>query len=298
LKKEEQKNWMRICQNSNNNPKCKKEIFYKNKKILDDAIKKNTLCKSCCEYHEKNHKYIKIRIFKRTCPSCGKEIIYNNIKSYRNSLRKNKKCRSCSQRCKTIFRKTIEKMKISQIKRWKNLEERQKQSKRTSGKNNPMYKRGYLLEGKYNGMYNKSIKDIWIKRYGKERAKEMWKEYCKKQKLITINRKINNGNFGWPNYNKNVCDIIDWINMYYDLNFQHALNGGEVYLNKLGYFLDAYDIKRNIIIEFYEKRHYDKNGNLKQKELEREQEIIKLLKCEFIRINAFDKNNLILEKII
>ena len=88
-----------------------------------------------------------------------------------------------------------------------------------------------------------------------------------------------------------------WINKFYNYNFQHAMNGGEFRIKELGYWVDGYDKKKNIVIEFYERRHYKLNGELKERDIEREQEIIEHLNCEFVRINAFYKNDLILEKI-
>jgi hypothetical protein len=50
-------------------------------------------------------------------------------------------------------------------------------------------------------------------------------------------------------------------------------------------------VLRSSLSENYERAHYDQFGLLRKKELNREQDIIKALKCKFIRIHAYDKNN-------
>ena len=69
--------------------------------------------------------------------------------------------------------------------------------------------------------------------------------------------------------------------MYYGFNFQHAENGGEVCID--GYFPDGIDMEKKIIIEIDEPRHYDKNGNLKQKDIQR-QNYLENLGYKFIRV--------------
>jgi len=63
------------------------------------------------------------------------------------------------------------------------------------------------------------------------------------------------------------------------------MNGGEYHIKELGYWLDGYDKENNVVYEFDEKHHFDKNGNLSEKDITRQQEIELLLGCKFIRIN-------------
>lgn len=312
-----------MCSNPNNNLKCKKEIVYKNEYTYKNGINKNALCKSCVT--SQNNKNRSKELYKQIGEKGSKslKIFYQSkegmiLKKYFSKLRKGK---------------TVEELYGEE--KGKNI--KNKLRKATSGKNNPMYGKGYLLKGDKNGMYRKSVKDVWInkhglekandlqkemneknsksnsgtnnpmygisvydkwlEKYGKEIADKKYQEFCKQKRIDLINKRKRNGTWFWQSYNESACEIFNWINMYYNFNFQHALYNGKFAITKLGYFLDAYDEKQNTVIEFYEKHHYDKFGNLKQKELNREQEIIKYLNCEFIRINAFDKNNLILEKI-
>ena len=87
------------------------------------------------------------------------------------------------------------------------------------------------------------------------------------------------------NYNVDSILIIESIGKKHGWNFQHAENGGEIIV--LGYWLDAYDKEKNIVLEFDEPYHYDDilNNILREKDLERQQKIINFLQCEFWRYN-------------
>jgi len=87
-----------------------------------------------------------------------------------------------------------------------------------------------------------------------------------------------------PNYNPAGCKLIDEYGNKHGFNFQHAENGGEYFISKLGYWVDGYDEERNIVIEVDEPFHYDSNGNLSEKDIIRQEEIINFLKCDFIRM--------------
>jgi hypothetical protein len=96
----------------------------------------------------------------------------------------------------------------------------------------------------------------------------------------------------FPAYNHSSIQIIEQYGLENGFNFSHAENGGEFRISELGYWPDGYDKEHNVVIEFYEKHHYDIFGNLKERELERERQIMNCLNCKFIRIHAFDKDNL------
>lgn len=260
------------CPNKNNNPNCKKKM------------KQGPTCPSCSRYKKPK----------------SKEHIANMIKSLKGVLAGKKN----PMYGKSVYSVWLEKY---------GKEEADKRQKRYS-KNMSKAK-----SGKFNSMYNSSIKELLIKKHGKEKGKELWNLSNKKRSMSTSGKK--NGMFNHKytdetrkkmrlsainriekrvgklstNYNKNACEIFNWINSYYDLNLQHAENGGEYRVEKLGYFLDSYDIKNNIVIEFYEKKHY-RSGKLSNRDLRREQEIINNLGCEFIRIHG-NTSDLMMEKI-
>lgn len=86
-----------------------------------------------------------------------------------------------------------------------------------------------------------------------------------------------------PNYNPDACELIEQYGEKYGYNFQHAENGGEHHIKDLGYFLDGYDEKQNVVIEVDEAYHF-KNGELCEKDKRRQEEIEEHLGCEFIRV--------------
>lgn len=89
-----------------------------------------------------------------------------------------------------------------------------------------------------------------------------------------------------PRYNKEACKFFNELNKIKKWNGVHAENGGEYSVS--GYFVDFYDKKRNIVVEYDEPHHY-KFGKLLKKDKERQKEIIKYLKCKFYRYNSKTK---------
>lgn len=88
-------------------------------------------------------------------------------------------------------------------------------------------------------------------------------------------------------YSKRGCEYIENLNKEKHWNLQHAENGGEI--NCLGYWLDGYDKELNIVFEYDEERHYKDvlNNILTDKDLQRQQNIINELHCEFWRYNEY-----------
>lgn len=167
--------------------------------------------------------------------------------------------------------------------------------------------------GEKNGSYGIKLIDQFINKYGEEIGKQNYVEFGKsisrslKGRKITdeTKSKIRNSKIERirslkndinPFYNPIACKFIDEYGNKNGYNFQHAENGGEIKL-PIGFFLDGYDSDKNVVIEYYEKHHYDILGNLKEKEINREIEIINYLNCILIRVNAFNINEVKIEKI-
>ena len=111
-----------------------------------------------------------------------------------------------------------------------------------------------------------------------------------KQRLSAIKRIIRNlekGGQMQPGYNPNGCEYFNMLMKKTNTIIQHAENGGEYYIEKIGRWIDGYDKENNIAYEFDEKRHFNADGSLKEKDIQREQEIKSVLKCKIIRIKAF-----------
>ena len=114
------------------------------------------------------------------------------------------------------------------------------------------------------------------------------KKRTKKQKelsrILKINELKNKHGICHPNYNPIACVLFDKLNIEFGLNLCHAENGGEVKI--IGYFVDAYDIENNIIIEYDEKHH---NSIVQKKKDEiRQSNLIEKTGCTFIRIKQCD----------
>jgi hypothetical protein len=169
----------------------------------------------------------------------------------RQKMRKSKLGEKNNRFGKKHTKKSIEKIKASN-----NTEEILKiQKEKHSGKNN-----------------------YWFGKHHSEETK-------RKLRLSTIERlKKTFGSGACPSYNPKACKIIDDYGKKNGYNFQHALNGGEFYIENLGYWVDGYDKEKNIVIEVDEHHHFDALGNLKRNDILRQKQIKKSLQCKFIRI--------------
>jgi hypothetical protein len=105
-----------------------------------------------------------------------------------------------------------------------------------------------------------------------------------KDKIATshrINRsQLIKGTIQFPNFNPHACKVIEDYGKENGYNFQHALNGGEFHIRQLGYWVDGYDIDKNVVIEYYEKHH--STPKWEEKDKKRMKNIIETLKCKFI----------------
>ena len=131
-------------------------------------------------------------------------------------------------------------------------------------------KRKNFLEGKYKNFSHRHTEKT------KEKLRKFFKEKIEKQK----------GKFKCF-YSKKACEYIDKLNEKNNWHLQHAENGGEI--ECIGYFLDGYDKDLNIAFEYDEPTHYkDKLNNiLNDRDIQRQQNIINELQCEFWRYNEY-----------
>jgi len=89
-----------------------------------------------------------------------------------------------------------------------------------------------------------------------------------------------------PSYNPGSIPIIEEYGRKHGYKFQHAENGGEFHIAALGYWVDAYDAEKNVVLEYDESHHFDSEGNLRERDRQRQKEIEEHLGCEFIRIKC------------
>jgi len=83
-------------------------------------------------------------------------------------------------------------------------------------------------------------------------------------------------------YNATACHYFRQLNKEFGWNGLFAENRGEFKIH--GYFLDYYVPELNLVIEYDEKAHFDKNGKLKSRDVRRQHEIENILHCKFIRV--------------
>ena len=188
-------------------------------------------------------------------------------------------------------------------------ETKQKISNTLKGKmvreKNPFYGRRHTEKSKQ--IMSKKLKKRFANKentpwYGKKRSEEtrnkikqklkgikLSNEIKRKMRLSAINRINKQKGQMYPSYNKNSCEIFSFLNTKFNIDGFYAENGGEYLIKKFGYFVDYYEPKLNIVIEWDEINHYDCEGILKEQDIIREIEIMKYLKCDFFRIRE-DQN--------
>lgn len=169
--------------------------------------------------------------------------------------------------------------KISEFhkKKWKDPEYKKLQSKSRSGK--IPWNKGLT------GIFSKEA----LEKIGKSgllhKGKIVSKETRLKQRISAIKRMEKQlGHQVSPNFNTNACFLIDEYGKQHGYNFKHAMNGGEHYFKKLGYWVDGYDPEKNVVIEIDESHHFNAQGNLSEKDVRRQKEIEEYYGCTFIRI--------------
>jgi len=262
-------------------------------------------------------------LYKRNCPKCGKELSTKNVFWNRKAIRENKVCLSCSSKSHIITDKWRENMRKNHadISGEKNpffgkhhgAEIRKKCGESNIGKDrfSDKYKNELRIKmtGNGNHFYGKThtneIKKILSKPKtpdhkrklalslkGKPsplKGKHHTDETKRKMRISAIKRIKENGFIGremYPSVNPKEKDYFlkleeknDWNGIFFGKNKKQFL------VENLGYFVDYYEPDKNIVVEYDETRHYGKDWTLKEKDIKRQEEIIKILHCKFYRYN-------------
>jgi len=227
---------------------------------------------------ESSRKYV------RNCPSCNKELCYSNRKSFEYSINGRRGgdkpsglCISCAKKAnksavgernpmfgKKHSEETRRKIKEKRKFQVTSEETRTKMSVAHSGKYVSIETRLKMSESFKNRTYSEETR--------------------KKMKDSAIRRVKRQGLKFHPSYNQRSIPLIEEYGKKNGYNFQHAENGGEFYIKGLGYWVDAYDKEKNVVLEIDERYHYNPDGSLKEKDQIRQKQIEEHLKCKFIRI--------------
>lgn len=88
-----------------------------------------------------------------------------------------------------------------------------------------------------------------------------------------------------PSYNPIACKFFDWFDKQYNTTGRYATKGGEYLIEGLGYFVDYFNPEMKIIIEWDEERSHYRNGRLCDKDIQRQEEIMRYFpEYELLRI--------------
>ena len=252
---------------------CGKTLYYTSKYRLLDQERKKGVCYSC-RANSRSYDYI--------TPEFKKKLSVLMTKRFAKMTEEEK-------------RKWIKMGKIYSL-RQKPLTEEEKKAR--SGKGNNFYGKHHSREQrkKWSKMRKGKAMPLEtrmkISKTLKEKKINCGNRNCMKRpevrnkvRLATLkNLKEKYGNIT-PTFNLDACKYFDKLNKKRKWNLIHAKNGGEYYISELGYWLDAYDKERNIVVEYDEPKHYTILENLKEKDVKRQKEIIQHLKCRFFRFD-------------
>lgn len=291
----EKKIWERKC------PNCGEDIHYKYYSSKYTADKHNSICKKCLGLSRRRKDP-----YTRDCPMCNICIVYNSKRRYYDSKKHNRCCVSCGNKKRASMRRgkpgNRKGCKLSQ----EHVDAIRRHLKgRRVGSKHPMWgkthsndlKKKWSLErrGKNNGMFGKkhtleTRRKISNARKGKPGPKitDDGLRRLRIKRILEIEQDKYNGHPIIPSFNKKSCKFFKKLNDILDWKGVFATKGGEYQIKDLGYFVDYYEPNINLVIEWDEKRHYDVDGNLKQNDVARMNEIKHKLNCKFIRIKETD----------
>jgi len=230
--------------------------------------------------------------YSRKCPQCNELIFHKNQRALNQAIRTGSKpCRKCV--AKNLYEKRIQDgtWKLSNkgltIQRkkpefWKlcptdGCEELIGYTKLYKLKQNPttVCKKCARNTNEVNDKIRNAIKNESTETKRKRRTSA----------IKRLQHSVVNGKMLQPNYNKSSILILEAKAAELGItDLMHAENGGEFHIKELGYWVDGYSLSKNIVFEFDEPSHFDKNGLLKKRDQIRQKEIEQYLKCIFIRI--------------
>lgn len=171
-----------------NCPKCLKNLEYTNKYNMLKAEKKGQCCKKCAMKELSNREDMKV--LRSQNMKGDKNPMYGSVGD-KNPFYGKKHKKSSISRMKEV--------RNNNSNLYKSVEFRQKMSEVTTGENN--------------GMYGKSVYDIWVKKYGTDIANDRLKDM--KQKLSVKTSGKNNPMYGKPAPKKSGNGWSGWYNGWY-----------------------------------------------------------------------------------
>ena len=279
------KNYKRNC------PKCGKELFYTRKSTCNRMEKKKSLCIPCSKriFDITNNR--ENNLFFKLCPKCNIEkLYYTTIPGLKYAVKNNTICKKCrlSLKSNIVYKRNCPecgKELKTKNKYWNEIAIKEnrvccvcngKSFVFTKKWKENMRKNHADFSGIKNPFYKKHHSDFVIEKLSN--ISDDKRKLIRERFSVWLKNKISS-----PTFNKRACKYLDKLNKETGWNLKHAMNGGEEVV--CGYWVDGYDKDKNVIVEYDEKKHYRADGNLRQKDIKRQEEIIKTLHCKFYRYN-------------
>lgn len=238
--------------------------------------------------------------FNKQCPKCDITLTYSRKDSLKESIDKGRLCKSCSKKGKQpafyVDGKIPEDILVKISKNWFIKGHRPVNADQRKGKTiEEIYgtEKSKEIREKYskwertresNIKRTKTLIKQWENGAFDNVNREVSEETRRKHRLNMFKRLKATGKNFHPGYNRDACYYFNELMKETNTNIQHALNGGEFQIEELGFWVDGYDLKNNIVYEFDEKRHFNKKNKLKKKDVHRQKLITEHLNCKFIRI--------------
>lgn len=242
-------------------PKCKVTIYYFNKYSLKYAEINESFCRKCKYTYIRGNidNFVIIRgekFYIKNCPQCYSVMRYKKWNRRNESIKKNRICQTCAN---------------------KNMQ---------SPEGNFTILNDVIKYIRNCPLCNKEL--LYVERSHRNKAEKRKQKCYSCANSINISKKIREKTF-FSRYNPKACDFMDKWGKINGYNFQHALNGGEYFISKLGYWVDGYDKEKNVVFEYDEKQHYTSENLLLEDDRNRMDKIIRNLSCKFFRYNELTK---------
>jgi len=220
--------------------------------------------------------------FSKLCPKCGKIQSYQRKNAFVFASKMNKQCVDCGHKV------VAEKLRVVNKGKTHSVISRNKMSKFRRGMPKSVeWKEQQAERMKGNSFGKRNAGRPFTEEHKEKLRKPKSEEARQNMRLAAIRRIERNCGVVVPNHNPIACEAIDEYGKKHNYNFQHAENGGEFYIKELGYWVDGYDVKNNVVIEYDEPYH--QTLNQQEKDKRRQQQIIDKLQCTFIRIVQLQK---------
>jgi hypothetical protein len=238
-----------------------------------------------------------MREYRHICPTCNVERVVSKGVYYRFKRGESKQCRKCSydDTWRANQKASMNTPAMLSLLKNNGIKSKQHWQPSVCYSNNPILYTSIVV-GMLNKEYHNALeymekKLIRADGKGKYTRKYGGNVYIQDDWRMNIRNKViadlrSKGIWPGRNYNRRAITFIeDRLNRNpWNLVFRHALDkDGEFECR--GYFADGYNAEHNLWFEYDEPHHYYSNGQLREKDRNRMEEIKRHLGCKFLRYN-------------